>query len=86
MVSVNEIEMTDAEIERGWELTEAICKIIDDEMAHSADGTWDYDTVAPKVAELLLGTALDEHQAIVDAVLFCDPVGTNNILPGGTVH
>jgi hypothetical protein len=62
--------------ERGWELTHAICEIIDDERAHSADGTWQFDTVAPKVVELLLGTTLDAYQAITDA-LCCEPVGTN---------
>jgi len=65
--------------EAGWALTETICEIIDDEIAHSADRTWQFDRVARKVVERLgpeTAANIDEYQAIQDA-LFGWPVGTN---------
>jgi hypothetical protein len=40
-----------AYIEAGWALTKAICEIIDNEMAQSADHTWNWNNVAKKVVE-----------------------------------
>jgi hypothetical protein len=66
-------------MEAGWALTETICEIIDQEMAHSADHTWELDSVAQKVLEHIRPEAdatLDVYQAIEDA-LYGEPVGTN---------
>jgi hypothetical protein len=67
-------------MEAGWALTETICESIDQEMAHSADHTWELDSVAQKVLEHIgpdeAGATLDVYQAIEDA-LDCEPVGTN---------
>jgi hypothetical protein len=66
--------------EAGWALTETICEIIDQEMAHGADHTWELDSVAQKVLEHIgpdeAGATVDVYQAIEDA-LDCEPVGTN---------
>jgi hypothetical protein len=69
--------MNTMSVEAGWTVTEAIAEIIDDEMAQSADHTWDFDGVVQKVVERrIVPGGIDVHQAIIDA-MWCEPVGTN---------
>ena len=71
--------MNTMSVEAGWALTKAICEIIDNEMAQSADQTWNWNNVAKKVVERIgpeASAMLDVDQAIVDAV-YAEPVGTN---------